>query len=132
MGRDSDCDLTLSDEGVSRRHLRVQPSPGGLRATVTDLDSVNGTWVEGKRIRQATDVEPEAVFEAGDVALIVAPRIPGLPVDPVRQANLAGTIPFNRPPRTRPPAERRRRSPRPRSPRRPPGRGSASPRRSVR
>jgi S-DNA-T family DNA segregation ATPase FtsK/SpoIIIE len=101
VGRDGDCDLTLSDEGVSRRHLRVQPSPGGLRATVTDLESVNGTWVEGKRIRQPTDVEPEAVFEAGDVAFIVAPRIPGLPVDPVRQANMAGTIPFNRPPRNR-------------------------------
>ncbi len=104
VGRDSDCDLTLSDEGVSRRHLRVQPSPGGLRATVTDLESVNGTWVEGKRIRQPTDVAPEAVFEAGDVAFVVAPRIPGLPVDPVRQANLAGTIPFNRPPRNRAPA----------------------------
>ena len=104
VGRDSDCDLPLSDEGVSRRHLRVQPSPGGLRATVTDLESVNGTWVEGRRIRRPTDVEPEAVFEAGDVAFIVAPRIPALPVDPVRQANLAGTIPFNRPPRNRPAA----------------------------
>ena len=104
VGRDSDCDLTLTDEGVSRRHLRVSPSPGGLRATVTDLESVNGTWVEGKRIRRPADVAPEAVFEAGDVAFIVAPRVAGLPVDPVRQANLAGTIPFNRPPRNRPPA----------------------------
>ena len=104
VGRDGDCDLTLSDEGVSRRHLRVQPSPGGLRATVTDLESVNGTWVEGRRIREPADVEPHAVFEAGDVAFIVAPRTPGLPVDPVRQANLAGTIPFNRPPRNRAPA----------------------------
>ena len=104
VGRDADCDLSLTDEGVSRRHLRVQPSPGGLRASVTDLDSVNGTWVEGKRIRRPTDVEPQAVFEAGDVAFIVAPRIAGLPVDPVREANLAGTIPFNRPPRSRAPA----------------------------
>jgi S-DNA-T family DNA segregation ATPase FtsK/SpoIIIE len=102
VGRDSDCDITLSDEGVSRRHLSVRPSPGGLRATVTDLESVNGTWVEGKRIRRPADVEPDAVFEAGDVAFIVAPRVAGLPVDPVRQANLAGTIPFNRPPRNRP------------------------------
>jgi S-DNA-T family DNA segregation ATPase FtsK/SpoIIIE len=102
VGRDGDCDVTLTDEGVSRRHLRVQPSPGGLRATVTDLESVNGTWVEGKRIRRPTDVETDAVFEAGDVAFIVAPRVAGLPVDPVRQANLAGTIPFNRPPRNRP------------------------------
>ena len=104
VGRDADCDLSLTDEGVSRRHLRVQPSPGGLRATVTDLDSVNGTWVEGKRIRRPTDVEPQAMFEAGDVAFIVAPRIAGLPVNPVREANLAGTIPFNRPPRNRAPA----------------------------
>src|SRR6202012_287512 len=55
------------------------------------------------RIRRPTDGEPDAVFEAGDVAFIVAPRVAGLPVDPVRQANLAGTIPFNRPPRNRPP-----------------------------
>jgi S-DNA-T family DNA segregation ATPase FtsK/SpoIIIE len=101
VGRDPDCDLELGDEGVSRRHLRVQPSPGGLRATVTDLDSVNGTWVEGHRIREAVDVEPGMVFEAGDVGFVIAPRIAALPVDPVRQANLAGTIPFNRPPRSR-------------------------------
>jgi S-DNA-T family DNA segregation ATPase FtsK/SpoIIIE len=104
VGRDADCDITLTDEGVSRRHLGVQPSPSGLRATVTDLESVNGTWVEGKRIRKPTDVEPDAVFEAGDVAFVVAPRVPGLPIDPVRQANIAGTIPFNRPPRNRAPA----------------------------
>jgi S-DNA-T family DNA segregation ATPase FtsK/SpoIIIE len=101
-GRDPDCDLELGDEGVSRRHLRVQPSPGGLRATVTDLDSVNGTWVEGRRIREPTDVAPGAMFEAGDVAFVIAPRLAALPVDPLREANLAGTIPFNRPPRSRP------------------------------
>jgi S-DNA-T family DNA segregation ATPase FtsK/SpoIIIE len=101
IGRDDDCDLVLSDEGVSRRHLRVQPSPGGLRATITDLDSINGTWVEGKRIRQPADVAPGAIFEAGDVAFIVTPSLAGLPVDPVRQASLAGTIAFNRPPRSR-------------------------------
>jgi DNA segregation ATPase FtsK/SpoIIIE, S-DNA-T family len=100
-GRDSDCDVVLADEGVSRRHLRVQPSQGGLRATVTDLGSVNGTWVEGRRIKEPTDVQPEMVFEAGDVAFTIAAHQPGLPIDPVRQANLAGTIAFNRPPRTR-------------------------------
>ncbi len=101
VGRDPDCDLVLGDEGVSRRHLRVQPSPGGLRATVSDLESINGTWVEGRRIRQPTDVEPDTVFEAGDVAFTIAPQSPGLALDPVRQASLAGTIAFNRPPRSR-------------------------------
>ena len=47
IGRDADCDVVLGDDGVSRRHLRVEPSQGGLRVTVTDLDSVNGTWLEG-------------------------------------------------------------------------------------
>ncbi|HET8980121.1 MAG TPA: FtsK/SpoIIIE domain-containing protein [Solirubrobacteraceae bacterium] len=107
VGRDEECDVSLGDEGVSRRHLRVAPSPGGLRATVTDLGSVNGTWVEGRRIREPADVEPEAVFEAGDVALTIAPRRQALPVDPVRQAGVAGTIPFNRPPRSRPAVDER-------------------------
>ena len=31
-GRDPDCDLVLTDAGVSRRHLSVVPSQGGLRA----------------------------------------------------------------------------------------------------
>ena len=100
-GRDPECDLVLADEGVSRRHLRVVPTQGGLRATVTDLDSVNGTWVEGRRIRSPTDVGPGTVFEAGDVAFMLAAPAEPLPVDPVRQANLAGTIAFNRPPRVR-------------------------------
>lgn len=101
LGRDPESDLPVGDDGVSRRHLHVAASPGGLRATVTDLESVNGTWVEGRRIRSPTDVEPGDVFEAGDVALTVAARQIPLPVDPVREANLAGTIPFNRPPRER-------------------------------
>ena len=96
-GRDPECDLVLTDEGVSRRHLSIVPSQGGLRATVTDLDSVNGTWVEGRRIRRA-----DRRRAGGDVRgrrrrlHVAAPAMP-LPVDPVRQANIAGTIAFNRP-----------------------------------
>ncbi len=101
VGRDPDCDLVLGDDGVSRRHLQVQPSPGGLRATITDLESVNGTWVEGTRIGQPTEVEPKTVFEAGDVAFTISSPVAALPLDPLREANLAGTIPFNRPPRVR-------------------------------
>ena len=42
------------------------------------------------------------MFEAGDVAFTVAQAGVPLSVDPVRQASLAGTIAFNRPPRERP------------------------------
>jgi S-DNA-T family DNA segregation ATPase FtsK/SpoIIIE len=102
VGRDPDCDLALDDAGVSRRHLHVAPTPGGLRATVTDAESVNGTWIEGRRITQPQEIDPGTAVEAGDVVLAIAPRIPALPVDPLRQAGLTGTIAFNRPPRARP------------------------------
>jgi S-DNA-T family DNA segregation ATPase FtsK/SpoIIIE len=111
VGRDPECDLALGDDGVSRRHLNVVPRPGGLRATVADLETINGTWVEGQRIREPTEVEPATLFEAGDVVFTIAPRVAGLPVDPVRQANLAGAIAFNRPPRARSPRTERALSP---------------------
>ncbi|HWE12542.1 MAG TPA: FtsK/SpoIIIE domain-containing protein [Solirubrobacteraceae bacterium] len=103
VGRDDDCDLVLADDGVSRRHIRVASGASGLRATVSDLGSINGTWVEGKRIERETELSPGELFEAGDVALTVGPVVPGIAVDPLRQARRDGTIPFNRPPRTRVP-----------------------------
>jgi DNA segregation ATPase FtsK/SpoIIIE, S-DNA-T family len=103
VGRDGDCDLVLVDEGVSRRHVQVSPGASGLRATITDLGSVNGTWVEGKRIDRDIELSPGQLFEAGDVAMAVAPLAPGMAIDPLRQARRDGTIPFNRPPRARSP-----------------------------
>ena len=86
VGRDAACELVLGDEGVSRHHVRVTPSGGGLRARVADLGSINGTWVEGKRIEQESQLAPGEVLEAGDVALMVAPPPRGLSVDPLRQS----------------------------------------------
>jgi S-DNA-T family DNA segregation ATPase FtsK/SpoIIIE len=102
VGRDPGCDVTVDDDGVSRQHLRVVPTAGGLHATVTDLESVNGTWIEGQRITQPHEIDPGTAVEAGDVVLAIAARVPALPVDPLRQAGLTGTIAFNRPPRDRP------------------------------
>jgi S-DNA-T family DNA segregation ATPase FtsK/SpoIIIE len=102
VGRDDEDALAMSDVAVSRRHLRVEPSPGGLRATVTDLGSVNGSWVEGRRIKEPTEVSPGTVFEAGDVAfMLAAVSEDRLEIDPQRQARAGGLVPFNRPPRAR-------------------------------
>ncbi|MFN5534489.1 MAG: FHA domain-containing protein [Planctomyces sp.] len=48
IGRGSDCNLRLSSPQVSRRHCFLRVSRDGV--TVTDLDSSNGTWVQGRRI----------------------------------------------------------------------------------
>jgi len=102
VGRDDDGELAVSDVGVSRRHLRVEPSPGGLRATLTDLGSVNGSWVEGRRIKEPTEVSPGTVFEAGDIAFTLVPSSEDrLEIDPQRQAGAGGLVAFNRPPRSR-------------------------------
>jgi hypothetical protein len=48
IGRGSDADLQLLDQGVSRRHLDVQYD--GTHATVYDLGSTNGTSVNGHEV----------------------------------------------------------------------------------
>lgn len=52
IGRGSSADITVDDAGVSRRHLELRVTPGGVIAT--DLDTTNGTYVEGHRITAAT------------------------------------------------------------------------------
>lgn len=52
IGRGSTADITVDDAGVSRSHLELKVTPGGVIAT--DLNSTNGTYVEGHRITAAT------------------------------------------------------------------------------
>jgi pSer/pThr/pTyr-binding forkhead associated (FHA) protein len=49
LGRQADCDVCVPTGEVSRRHARIKPGPDGL--LVEDLDSANGTYINGKRIR---------------------------------------------------------------------------------
>jgi len=48
IGRDRACALRLDDPTVSRRHCLIDA--GGEAAWVLDLDSLNGTFVNGQRI----------------------------------------------------------------------------------
>ena len=51
IGRDSSCDVSIADSGVSRLHARI--SPAGGQWHVEDLDSGNGTFLDSVRIREA-------------------------------------------------------------------------------
>ena len=46
LGRGDDCDITVLDQSVSRRHTLFDLDVGGY--IVTDLDSTNGTFVNDK------------------------------------------------------------------------------------
>ncbi|MCZ7586729.1 MAG: FHA domain-containing protein [Deltaproteobacteria bacterium] len=48
IGREADCDIVLTDENVSRNHAKVYMVEG--RIEIKDLDSRNGTFVNGKRL----------------------------------------------------------------------------------
>ena len=51
MGQSQVCDLRLSDRQVSRRHFALSPMNRGLR--LVDLESTNGTFVDGVRVFDA-------------------------------------------------------------------------------
>ncbi len=48
LGRDSNCDIQLEDDSVSRRHAKIEPCPGGH--TLIDLDSTNGVYIGQFRV----------------------------------------------------------------------------------
>jgi ABC-type multidrug transport system ATPase subunit len=52
IGRASDCDIALDHPSVSRYHARLERRAGAT--VLSDLSSVNGVWVAGQRIREAT------------------------------------------------------------------------------
>jgi hypothetical protein len=51
VGRSPDCDIFLDDVTVSRRHAIVSRGPSGF--TIEDLGSLNGTFLNRRRIERA-------------------------------------------------------------------------------
>jgi hypothetical protein len=75
IGRDAACDLAIADLTVSRRHAQLERSADGW--LLTDLESTNGTRVNGWRVRghdrvpvgpgdRVTFGDQEVVFLRGD------------------------------------------------------------------
>jgi pSer/pThr/pTyr-binding forkhead associated (FHA) protein len=54
IGRNPTTDITLLDEGISREHTLIGWDSATGTHTIEDLQSTNGTRVNGKRIRSAT------------------------------------------------------------------------------
>jgi hypothetical protein len=74
LGRSRECDIQLSDPNVSRRHAELRQE--GATYWIVDLDSTNGTEVNGERTSRSK-VEPgdritigstELIFERGPLA----------------------------------------------------------------
>jgi DNA-binding winged helix-turn-helix (wHTH) protein len=73
-GRDPECSLVIDASTVSRRHARITIASG--IATIEDLDSTNGTYLNGTRISGVTRVGPGDEVSLGTEVLQVRGRKP--------------------------------------------------------
>ncbi len=71
IGRHEGCDLRLVDSMVSRNHCMI--SREGRRFVIKDLQSRNGTWINGKRIKNRRSVKKGDVIQIGPFRLLFRP-----------------------------------------------------------
>jgi len=69
LGRRSMPGIQLSDHRMSRSHVRIARTSSGWR--VEDLDSRNGTAVDGQRLMAAREGEELGVVRAGDTLFVL-------------------------------------------------------------
>jgi pSer/pThr/pTyr-binding forkhead associated (FHA) protein len=68
LGRGIDCDLRLSGAAISRHHCLIRFRGG--EATLTDLGSANGTFVNGQRVRSQVTLNHGDDLGVGDFHFI--------------------------------------------------------------
>ena len=69
IGRDRECDLTLQDPLVSGTHVRISPQHAG-GFVLTDLQSTNGTLVDGKRATGSWSLRDGEKLYLGETVLL--------------------------------------------------------------
>lgn len=72
VGRNPDCNIPLEFQGVSRKHFKVTLEQG--EASVTDLGSANGTYVNNQKIEGTTPLKKGDLVKLGSIALKYLPK----------------------------------------------------------
>jgi FHA domain-containing protein/uncharacterized protein DUF1707 len=68
IGRDASCDLAIADMTVSRLHAQLERTSDGW--LLSDLESTNGTRVNGWRVRGKVPVRPGDVVSFGSLEVV--------------------------------------------------------------
>ncbi len=84
IGRDPRCDLSIADSLVSREHSRITTADGEL--LIEDLNSYNGTFVSGYKVKQRQKVIHGDVIRIGDAILVFQNDVESLAVAPPKTA----------------------------------------------
>jgi hypothetical protein len=69
LGRSKECDVQVPDPNVSRRHAELRQEAGAW--WLLDLDSTNGTLLNGKRVQRAKLSDGDRI-KLGDLELVFA------------------------------------------------------------
>ncbi|OHB57873.1 MAG: hypothetical protein A2Y07_09065 [Planctomycetes bacterium GWF2_50_10] len=77
IGRRADCDLHIPLKEVSRRHCELELNSGTLK--IRDLNSSNGTFVNGLKVEQEVLVKAGDTLQVGPLTLLI--QIDGCPVN---------------------------------------------------
>ncbi len=75
VGRDKAADVTVPDDTLSRRHFLIEKEGTGF--LIKDLDSQNGTWVDGQRT-QMTQLRHDVCIVAGRTVFLFSERLPAV------------------------------------------------------
>lgn len=67
MGRSRQCDVMVDDPNVSRAHAEIRPRGGSW--VITDLQSTNGSRLNGQRLEQPEVLKPGDEIELGTTVL---------------------------------------------------------------
>jgi hypothetical protein len=70
LGRDAGCSLRVSSPTVSRRHVEISFRGSPPRAFVKDLETVNGTRLNGALMKGERPLQDRDVLRFGDVTAI--------------------------------------------------------------
>jgi serine phosphatase RsbU (regulator of sigma subunit) len=76
IGRKMVCDFVLPDPEISGKHCQVGAVAHQADAIVTDLDSTNGSYVEGRRIQGSARLPHGGLLQVGDQVLKHEYRLP--------------------------------------------------------
>jgi pSer/pThr/pTyr-binding forkhead associated (FHA) protein len=75
IGRADYNDLVLPDESVSTSHAKLQRREGVW--VLVDLDSTNGTFVDGDQVKGEAALAPGATVRFGEISLVFEPTDDG-------------------------------------------------------
>jgi pSer/pThr/pTyr-binding forkhead associated (FHA) protein len=75
IGRGADCDLRLRDTEISRHHCTIRV--GADEATLVDLGSSNGTYLNGQRVRSQASLHTGDEVRLGSATFVIDLGGPG-------------------------------------------------------